>query len=290
MLSSSSEYIKALREGKYLLFLGWSNFIAQTYNTDLNLLDADDTANILIFEWIINGFSVDDAKKLSILYSVYDSEPKPLQGQLDYSLKAITVALFLCMVFQKHHIEIPAPQTKLTLREINVLIKEKIALLEQGIYENSLQEIQAQFFHWVDSANKKEVALALEKINAITKPRYALEDYILYLEQFKTSDDVLYISRLSMAKRFLSYLYEQSELTAKVSEEIVKYVDALLELNPTKGEMVRLDLIAPPSKVVNTWRLVTGLGMSFFSTVFRDKSIGDLISGVSQKQDSSQHL
>jgi hypothetical protein len=50
-----------------------------------------------------------------------------------------------------------------------------------------------------------------------------------------------------------------------------------------------LNIIAPPSTMENTWRLVTGLGMSFFSAVLREKPIGEFISGVPQKPEFSQN-
>lgn len=109
MLSASSEYIQALHEGKYLQFLGWTDFITHTYA----LKDADDTVNFLIFEWLNNGYLEEDAKKLAVLQAVYDLEFRPLRGKLDYSLKAITVALFICMVFQKFGVDVTlSPEKK----------------------------------------------------------------------------------------------------------------------------------------------------------------------------------
>ena len=142
--------------------------------------------------------------------------------------------------------------------------------------------MQTQFFQWVEDADKKEVDAVFQKINPVTKPRYLLEDYILHLERIKINQDELYVARLSMAKRFLDYLYKQTELTPEVLEEIAAYVDAIRELHPAKWEEARLDNISPPSTLGNTWRWVTGIGMGFFSVVLREKSIGELISGTSQ--------
>ncbi|MGL5743177.1 MAG: hypothetical protein ACRCXC_11915 [Legionella sp.] len=102
-LTSSSEYLQALREGKYLLFLEWIDFIAQKYNCT-NYLIADDAENFLIYEWLSSGYKEVDAQNIVTLYAVYDLESKPLRGKLDYALKSIVIALFICMVFQKHHL------------------------------------------------------------------------------------------------------------------------------------------------------------------------------------------
>ncbi|HHT0593714.1 TPA: helical bundle domain-containing protein [Legionella anisa] len=300
MLSSSSEYIQALREGKYLQFLGWTDFITQKYA----LKDADDTVNFLIFEWLNNVYlEVDakklnssdrleeedkkltllqeDAKKLAVLQAVCDLEYRPLQGKLEYSLKIISSALFICMVFQKSDIYVTlSPEEKVMKDTVNPLIEKCLRELNQFIYQERLEGMQTQFYQWVEHVDAKDVIDVFQKVDAITKPRYLLEDYILHLERIKLKDDELYATRLSMARRFLGYLYEQTELAAEVKEVIATYVNSLRELHPGKGEVDRLDEISPPSTLAHTWRWVTGIGVSFFSIVLHEKTIGELITGT----------
>ncbi|WP_131795248.1 helical bundle domain-containing protein [Fluoribacter gormanii] len=276
MLSSSSQYIKALREGKYLLFLEWTDFITQKYK----LLDADDTVNFLIFEWLNNGYSEEDALKLAVLQAVYDLESKPLQGKLDYSLKSITIALFICMVFQKLEGDVTELSNQDTARDaVHQFIEKNLVKLNPFTYQERLEGMQTRFYQWVEDIDKKELTDAFQKIHAITQPRYLLEDYILHLERIKIKDDELYATRLSLAKRFLGYLYEQTELTSQVAEVIATYVNSLRELHPGKGEIEQLDKISPPSTLEHTWRKVTTIGISFFNIVLGEKSIGELISG-----------
>ncbi|QMT61341.1 helical bundle domain-containing protein [Legionella sp. PC997] len=276
MLSSSSEYIKALREGKYLLFLDWTDFISQKYK----LLDADDTVNFLIFEWLHNGYLEGDAQKLALLQAVYELEAKPLRGKLDYSLKSITSALFICMVFQNlkwEKIELPKKETPRD--EIKEFIEKNLNQLNSFMYEELLEGMQTRFYKWVEDIDEKESADAFQKIHAITQPRYLLEDYILHLQRIKIKDDELYATRLSLAKRFLGYLYEQTELTPEVSKVITTYVNSLRELHPGKGEIEQLDRISPPSTLEHTWRKITTIGISFFNIVSGDKSLSEVISG-----------
>ncbi|MCW8397541.1 helical bundle domain-containing protein [Legionella sp. PATHC038] len=276
MLLSSSEYIKALHEGKYLLFLEWVDFITQKYE----LMGAEDTVNFLILEWLSNDYSEEDAKKVAVLQAVYDLESKTLQGKLDYSLKIITTALFMCMVFRLSDINVSlTPQKKIKPREADLLIAQNLAQLNPFTYKKRLEDMQTQFYQYAEGADQKEVVDAFKNIRAITEPRYLLEDYILHLERIKIKDDKLYATRLSMAKRFLGYLYEQTELTPKVAEVIATYVNSLRELGPGKGELACLDNICPPSALENTWRWVTGIGIGFFSLVLHEKSISELISG-----------
>lgn len=285
MLSSSVEYLHALRERKYLLFLQWPDFIMHQYTKESHDLDADATENILVFEWLAQGFKEEDVKNIALLYAVYSLESRPLRGKLDYALNAINVALFLCKIFHKYHLgtnffikKQEKPQA------INLLIKETMTRLDKTLYYESLNDIQKQFFQEVELTNKEEVKAVFLGIDLITKPRYVLEDYILYLEQDKLSEDVLVTARLSMAKRFLSYLYEQTQLTYEVSEQIVSYVKAIRDMHPPETEQVFLDNIVPPTNLQNTWRWVTGIGMSFYNVVLKEKSIAELISGAEKKQ------
>ncbi|KTD55088.1 hypothetical protein Lsai_2680 [Legionella sainthelensi] len=282
MLSSSSEYIKALREGKYLLFLEWVDFITKKYTRDEYILDADDTTNSLIFEWLNNGYSEEDAKNLALLHAVYDLESKALQGKLDYAFKTIIVALFLCMVFHKHNLYLQSDSPQMTCEEINQLIEKSGKQLSPSLYRSSLAGVQTEFFQWVDNSDTHEVTVVFDKIHAITRLRYLLEDYILHLDRSKKDQDELHTARLSLAKRFLTYIYEQLEFTPKVADEISNYVNALRELHPNKWEEERLDALSPPSTLDNTWRWVTGIGIGFFNLVLHKKSIGELISGQSE--------
>lgn len=171
------------------------------------------------------------------------------------------------------------PAKKLKPREAELLITQNLAQLNSFTYKKRLEDMQTQFYLYVKGADQKEVLDAYKKIRAITKPRYRLENYILHLERIKIKDDELYATRLSMAKRFLGYLYEQTELTSEVAEVIATYVNSLRELRPGQEELACLDKICPLSALENTWRWFTGIGIGFFSLVLHEKSIGELISG-----------
>lgn len=105
MLSSSKEYLQALREGKYLLFLDWPQFIAEKYKEHSDNQDADDTIHLLVFEWLNNGFNETDAKNIALLYAVHDLSVKPIEGVHSYAFTAILIALSQCMVYQSLNIQ-----------------------------------------------------------------------------------------------------------------------------------------------------------------------------------------
>lgn len=274
MLSSSFDYIKALHEGKYLLFLKWVDFITDKYE----LMSADDTVNFLIYDWLNQGCGELDVQNLSVLCAIHYLEEKALQGKLDYALQSITIALFICMVFQKKGLHmVLSPEKKVCRETVNQLVEEKMLQLNPFTYKELLDDMQSQFYQRVNKVDKKQVADEFQKIYAITKPRYLLEEYILYLERLKLKDDALYISRLSMANRLLVFLYEQTEMNFEVSREIANYVNALRELHAGKEELDRLDSISPPSILENTWRWVAGAGITFFHIFLKDTSISELM-------------
>lgn len=135
MLSSSSEYIQALREGNYLRFLEWPQFIVHHYATANYTQDADDTLNLLIFEWLNNGFCEDDMKHLVILYAVHDMESRPLRENLSYAVIAISIAAFQCMVYQKNNLQAHyLCKDKMNIKEITTFMKSKTVHMDNALF------------------------------------------------------------------------------------------------------------------------------------------------------------
>src|ERR1700733_3725814 len=105
MLSSTKEYLQALHEGKYLLFLEWPQFIAAHYQKEEMSQDADDIISLLVFEWLSNDYSESDAKKIALLCAVNDLATKPIRGSISYALTAISIAVFQCMLYQNNALQ-----------------------------------------------------------------------------------------------------------------------------------------------------------------------------------------
>ncbi|HIC7357767.1 TPA: Lpg0393 family guanine-nucleotide exchange effector [Legionella pneumophila] len=266
MLSSTKEYLQALRDGKYLLFLQWPRFIAEYYGKNDKNQEADEMVNLIIFEWLNNGFCEEDIKKFAILYAVHEMESRPLREGLSYALTTISIALFPCMVYstnnlQKHYIS----SKKISGKEVIQLMAMNNAYLEKRQFVELLGQEQDKFFTWVKEADSSAVYKAFDQIYSVTYLKYLIEDYLSILESARLPNDQLKSSRISLIIRLAKYLNEQTELTQDVLDEIAVYVKKLWEMQPAEFEEEFLKKISPLPFIDNTVRILTGLGARFFS-------------------------
>ncbi|HIG0327989.1 TPA: Lpg0393 family guanine-nucleotide exchange effector [Legionella pneumophila] len=266
MLSSTKEYLQALRDGKYLLFLQWPKFIAEYYGKNDKNQEADEMVNLIIFEWLNNGFCEEDIKKFAILYAVHEMESRPLREGLSYALITISIALFPCMVYltnnlQKHYIN----SKKLSSKEVLQLMTMNNTYLEKRQFVELLGQEQDKFFTWVKESDPSAIYKAFDQIYSVTYLKYLIEDYLNLLESAHLPNDQLKSSRISLIVRLAKYLNEQTELTQDVLDEIAVYVKKLWEMQPAEFEEEFLKKISPLSFIDNTVRILTGLSARFFS-------------------------
>lgn len=266
MLSSSFEYLQALREGNYLRFLEWPQFIAQHYAMEHHTQDADDTLNLLIFEWLNNGFCEDDVKKLAILYAVNDLDSRPLRESLSYALTSISIAAFQCLVYLNNNLHVHyLTKDKMDVTQLSAFMKSKTVYMDNTLFAKKIAVEQASFFSAIADVDKNIVIKASEKINSIVQLRYLIEDYRRGLEGADLPLDQLKVTRISIIIRLAKYLNEQMELTPQVTEEIATYVKKLWDMHPAAFEEDYLKTLSPLSFVDNTWKIVTDFGLRFFS-------------------------
>lgn len=292
MLTSSSEYLQALREGKFLLFLEWPQFIALHYSKDKDPIDADETLNLIIFEWLNNGFCDDDVNQMALLTKVNDLESMPIRAGLSYAFISLTIAMFHCMIFYeaRFHTQFLVHEP-LTGRQVCDFTKKQSALLEKTVFVEQEIKTRNTFSTLLETIDGKLVAQAYERIYSITKFRYLIDEYITELEFTRVPKDQLLTARISLVKSLASYLNGQMEYTEKVSEEMGLYVKQIREMQPLDFEESYLNCIHPLSIVDNAWKLVTDYGLKFFSilqphpvlAIAHDKKDTDT-STVTQKQ------
>ena len=276
MLTSSYEYLQALREGNYLLFLEWPQFVAEHYSDSSKLQDADGTLNLLVFEWINNGYCEEDAKKIALLFAVSDLESRPIKGYLSYALTAIGGAVFQCMLYCNNNLHTQfVTKEKMGQQKINHLMNGPVNGANQVDLEILLNEQQTIFFAWIEGANSVEVHKAFLKISPIADLRYLIEEYIIDLEASQIPGDELKSTRLSVVKRLALYLNEKTELTLEVKEEIASYVRKIRELKSAPFENKYLINLSMPSLEDNikdnTWEIITTIGLGFFNLLQLNK-------------------
>lgn len=265
MLSSSGEYLSALRGGNYLRFLDWPLFIAQHYSSS-NLLEhsGDKMVDFLIFDWLNNGFSEEDVKHIALLYKIQGLRSRPLRGDLEYALIAISAAAIQCMIYQNTDVASKyLCKDKKNNKEVVELMEANSKYLDPSAREKSFNEQNSRFLAWVDEVSAERVRPILQVINPVLELKYCIADYLYALEKAKVPHDELKQSRISVIRRLAQYINEQTAVTEAVRNELTQYSAKLRELRPEKFEEGYLEIISPKS-ISATWRFITDLGLGFF--------------------------
>lgn len=264
MLKSSREYLQALRQSNYLSFLEWPRFIATYYkppNASVGF-SADNIVDLLVFDWINNGYQPDDARAVAVLYKLNESRANLLPPELSYSALSIFIAVLQCMIYHStdtyRNYRATSPKSAQEIIELM-----RIHSLQPSLLASSLQEQQNKFSTLVEHITIKEMDLVLAKITPIVQLRRNAAAYAARLEQSVTEDDGLDPSRLSVVKRLLLYLDEQAELSDSVQEKIKEYVVLIRTLSPRPFEEPYLAKLAPTSLVEKSWRLIATVGYFF---------------------------
>jgi hypothetical protein len=263
MLSSTNEYIKALRDGHFLLFLEWPKFINHKYRSDLG---AEELHMILAYEWLNNGFTLDDARQFCILLAVNDMDSRPLRGDLSYALMSICSAVLQCMLYvhtnsHEHFIK----SQPLTLKQAEALFSEHPLDKDKQKFSCLLQEQQKRLDDWTSAVDKVRTLEAYERITEVTGLRYWIEQYKDELSQTPIDNDGLKVTRLSVVTSFLTYLQDQTDLTSSVRVELERYVTKIRELNPAEFEEVYLNRVIPKEVALLSWGGMARLGQGFFN-------------------------
>jgi hypothetical protein len=258
MLTSSSEYLHALRQGQYLLFLEWPHFVAERYKADDAEQDADELINLLVFEWLNNGYSEEDGKLIALLST---EESRPREGVLGYAFVSISIALLQCMVYASNNVHHHYLKDKKNKKEIKQLMEDNSCYLEQSVFVTSLQKQETTFLIWVDKIQKGSLKVTYESIMVIAKLRCCLAKYVLDLNSMDLPDDKLKSSRLSIVEQLERELdlSNQLALTVKAQNKLDTYVTKLRNMGPTVAEKTLLNALIAPSIAENVWSIVTGI-------------------------------
>jgi hypothetical protein len=265
MLTSSKEYLHALRTRNYLRFLEWPQFIAQHYSMETLLQDADATLNLIVFEWLNNGFCEEDVKSLAVLSAIHNLEFRPLRGNLAYSLTAISIAAFQCMVYQNNHLQVHyLSSEQLDRVGIEQLMKTNSACLKKSTNEEYLKQEEIKFKKWVKEVDVGQVEKIGSQIRSLTQFRYLVEEYLSVVESNQNPKDSFQMTRISVIKRLANYLNEQMEITAEVIREMDSYVQKLWELNPSSYEVQYLTNLSSSSFASDSLKYMMEFGLKFF--------------------------
>ncbi len=272
MLSSSSEYLEALRVGNYLLFLEWPLFVLKHYSAEGKAEGTDFLMDCLVFEWLKQGSCEQDAQHLALLHAVYEVEPCLLVGQLAFNLMSVYSALFVCMALQTHDLHGHVlPQETLTGPQI-ITFMNKITENEKG---DSHHGIRDEFIKRSQEVDPILVKTVYKKIHEIRQPILIIEKYIeaLAWDQREQSDIRLYDARLAIAKGLLVFLRKQEALTDAIRLEIDLSIEAIRQKQPMFWESEYLELLSPPSLKTKALLFVHSLRSRFFEMVLPQRPV-----------------
>lgn len=266
MLNSSKEYLNALRQGHYLLFLEWPRFMVERYTKDSTITyTGDDLVELLIYEWLHFGFEEEDTKRIALIYKVQEIEPTIFSGDLAYSIITISIAMHQCMIFFENNIHPHfISSVKNTKQEILAFIAEHD--IESVDFQISLQTQQTKFNQLVELVSEKQIKEVIKKIEPMLSLRQCLGAYQRALEKPSIVDE-LHSARLALVKRLIKYMQEQTVLTEEVVRALNLYNNKIWELSPSKEEEEYLLAIAPLSLSAKAWRVLADVGGLFFDNL-----------------------
>ncbi|KTD75505.1 helical bundle domain-containing protein [Legionella waltersii] len=272
MLNSSKEYLQALRDGKFVLFLQWPKFVIQKYYKDKRdtdpYADADDTLSLLIYEWLNNGFCMDDVKQFAILYAVYELESTPIAGNLLYSLASVYGALTPCMVYSSQNLQKEYLRSEvLNASQISTLMKKNLSLMDNDAYQKFSAEEVEKFRKLTEEVKASDLKKAHLEISAIARVRSVIDRYLTALQSSSDSLDKLKSTRYSLVVRLAIYFQEQTEITSEVTAQIEEYVKQIRLSQPSDDEEQFLEQLAPLSFTESAARFFTLFSINFFKLV-----------------------
>lgn len=279
MLSSSSEYLMALRERDFLLFLEWPNFVAHKYGRPDAPLSGDGLMDCLVFEWLSYGFRDEDIEHMAILYAISELTTLLHSGVLMFQLMTTATALFSCMAFHTLNLDGTNFPIGLNEREINKFMDEKTRIGDRGpeLFNESTSLVRHDFLKRTSLINESEVLISCKKIYDINFVLHAVSEYKdkLYCEEDKDKGNGLCYTRLGVVEAFLSYLKGQTELGDKALSEINNYVTLLRKAQPKKWEEKYLDKIAPPTFLMQVSKTFFTYCAFFFTKIIPGPVVED---------------
>lgn len=279
MLSSSSEYLMALRERDFLLFLEWPNFVAKKYGRPDAPLGGDALMDCLVFEWLSYGFRDEDIEHMAILYAISELTTLLHSGVLMFQLMTTTTAFFSCTAFHTLNLDDTNFPVGLNDREIYKFMDEKTRI-EGGspdLFNESASLVRHDFLKRTSLINESQVLISCKKIYDINFVLHEVSEYKnkLYREEDKEKGNNLCYTRLGVVEALLSYLTGRTELGDKPISEINNYVTLLRKTQPKKWEEKYLDKIAPPSFMLQVSKTFFTYCGFFFTKIIPGPSVAD---------------
>ncbi|QDP71185.1 hypothetical protein FOG18_00595 [Legionella israelensis] len=205
---SNGGFIQALRQGNYLLFLQWPDFISKRYK----VYDADSLVDLLIFHWIQEEFGDEDIKAAAIMNAIIYDENCLLENEQINAGVNLIVAACQCQVFKKNdlikHYSVDREMDKEDILEFMKTNTHRLSDKEnckQLLLQNQHLNLLAKKYH-------KEIALFREQRQAL----YLIDGYMNAVEE----DDSITVKNKAMRKGLINSLRKALDMHGPKLEEM----------------------------------------------------------------------
>ncbi|QBS12748.1 hypothetical protein E4T54_08320 [Legionella geestiana] len=241
MLSSTTEYLEALRQGDFLRAVEWVEFVRQRYPGIVQNSDA--LLPLCTFELLNKGFTPDDIVHFEVLYALLFEEERVFQ-HLDFDATTLFNAGLQAWVWINAHVasqyyhrsEIP-----LDARACLELMQEKPEgwgdAQNNHAIEQTLLVIKAR-------GHGRGIEVA-SKIRRVLEVRETLQTYEKHLrDHLAHTPDFAADSRLQALQRTLAAVMEDARVET-VNARVEALAAELRRLSPRECERVWLDTLSP---------------------------------------------
>jgi hypothetical protein len=188
---------------------------------------------------------------MAILYAISELTTLLHSGVLMFQLMTTTNALFSCAAFHMLNLDGMNFPVGINEHEIYKFMDEKTRIGGGGpeLFNESTSLVRHDFLKRTSLINESQLLISCKKIYDINFVLHAVSEYKdkLYREEDKEKGNSLCYTRLGIVEVFVSYLKGQTEMGDKALSEINNYVALLRKAQPKKWEEKYLDIIAPPT-------------------------------------------
>lgn len=244
MLSSSQEYLQALRQTDLLRFLEWPHFLFRYYSIAESEQNADVLTDVLVCTWLNHGYQEADLRQLALLHKFFLIEEQLFCGSLEYFFTSLCSAALYCAAYRNCSIRYQCDVDAMNIEDICNLMKQSCCHVKEEIDEAFLVQ-QKKFDLLVQQISDAEYKQLRQTIRPVLLLRHTVDEY-LELWQKEPDDpklDPLSATRKSVVQRLASYLKDLMVFGPEQEKEIVGYVAKIKELGPADSEQEFLNLL-----------------------------------------------
>ncbi len=235
-MKTRNNYLHALREHDYLLFLQWPSALASPDAASDSILEQ------LTNEWLALGYTCADGKLVALLYRFYQEHAHYLSQDLQYAITTLSIATMHCMreqegdpdLFNQWSKEYSSAQINTLLMELSPILQLRQQVMryfdvlsrkndEHDALLSSRLSMVGHLAHYVNSTTRVNIEVANEVANYLKRihqlgSNAGEEEYLKAIDLFpSTITPWNWIAKIGLG--FFSLLMEQNKEAKHVELE-----------------------------------------------------------------------